>query len=490
MTPQLLLSIVRARSGIVMFALITTVLTTLIVSMLLPKQYTAKTAVVIDVKSPDPVAGLMLPALIAPGYMATQLDIITSDRVAQQVVKNLRLEDNLTLQDKWMSSGQTVLEKARRWLEGGDEQMDFAIWLSAGLQDKLDVKPSKESNVVGISFSASNPIFAATVANAFAQAYIDVNVQLRAEPAHQYANWFEGQSKTLREQLELAQQALTAYQRKHNVLAVDEQRLDYEKNKLSELSQQLTLMQAQTTDSSSKRSLEHDPTTLAEVMQSQVIMNLKSDINRLEAKLEDSNAILGKNHPQTKGAESELATLKAKLAAEVRQITNSINTSFAVNREKERELTRAIENQKSRLLNLNQQRDDIAVLKRDVESAQRSLETVGSRSMQVRLESQSQQTNVTILTPASTPVTPSKPRVILNLLVAVISGVFLGLGLAYFLELNNRRVRSPGDLASITHLQVLSKIPSAKPPTAIQRLLRNFRTAADITSNLMLGQRP
>jgi uncharacterized protein involved in exopolysaccharide biosynthesis len=161
-----------------------------------------------------------------------------------------------------------------------------------------------------------------------------------------------------------------------------------------------------------------------------------------------------------------------------------------VNREKERELTRAIENQKSRLLNLNQQRDDIAVLKRDVESAQRSLETVGSRSMQVRLESQSQQTNVTILTPASTPVTPSKPRVILNLLVAVISGAFLGLGLAYFLELNNRRVRSPSDLAAITHLQVLSKIPSAKPPTATQRLLRNFKTAANITGNLMLGQRP
>ncbi|NBS97942.1 MAG: chain length determinant protein EpsF, partial [Betaproteobacteria bacterium] len=199
MTPQLLLSILRARSGIVMFALITTVLTTLIVSMLLPKQYTAKTGVVIDVKSPDPVAGLMLPGLIAPGYMATQLDIITSDRVAQQVVKNLRLEDNPTLRDKWMNSGQTVLEKARRWLEGGDEQRDFAIWLSAGLQDKLEVKPSKESNVVGISFSASNPLFAATVANAFAQAYIDVNVQLRAEPAHQYANWFEGQSKTLRE---------------------------------------------------------------------------------------------------------------------------------------------------------------------------------------------------------------------------------------------------------------------------------------------------
>ena len=489
MTPQLLLRIVQARFAVVIVALLTTVITTLLISLMLPKQFVAKTAVLIDVKSPDPVAGLMLPALIAPGYMATQIDIITSERVANQVVKQLRLEDDPTLRSKWLAAGQTGLDFAKRWLEGSEPPKDFALWLSSGLQDKLEVKPSKESNVVGINFMATNPAFAALVANAFAQAYIDVNVQLRAEPAHQYANWFEGQTKVLREQVEVAQQALTAYQRKHNVLAISEQHLDDEKTRLSELSQQLTVLQAQTADSASKRSLANDPSTLPEVMQSPVIMNLKSDINRLGAKLEDSNAILGKNHPQTRRAESELITLKSKLADEIRQITNSIQTNFSVSRDKEREITRAIESQKSRLLSLNQQRDEIAVLKRDIESAQRALETVSSRSMQVRLESQSQQTNVAILTPASIPVSPTKPKVALNLIISIFSGLILGLGLAYLIEINQRLVRSPEDLSVLSELPLLGKIPAAKPPSSTRRLLSNLRSAANITGSLVLGPR-
>jgi uncharacterized protein involved in exopolysaccharide biosynthesis len=273
------------------------------------------------------------------------------------------------------------------------------------------------------------------------------------------------------------------------VLAVSEQHLDDEKTRLSELSQQLTVLQAQTADSASKRGLANDPSTLPEVMQSPVIMNLKSDINRLGAKLEDSNAILGKNHPQTRRAESELITLKSKLADEIRQITNSIQTNFAVGRDKEREITRAIESQKSRLLSLNQQRDEIAVLKRDIESAQRALETVSSRSMQVRLESQSQQTNVTILTPASTPVSPTKPKVTLNLIISIFSGLTLGLGLAYLIEINQRLVRSPEDLSVLSELPLLGKIPSAKPPSATRRLLSNIRAAASITGSLVLGPR-
>jgi capsular polysaccharide biosynthesis protein len=150
---------------------------------------------------------------------------------------------------------------------------------------------------------------------------------------------------------------------------------------------------------------------------------------------------------------------------------------------------RAIESQKSRLLSLNQQRDEIAVLKRDIESAQRALETVSSRSMQVRLESQSQQTNVTILTPASTPVSPTKPKVALNLIISIFSGLTLGLGLAYLIETNQRLVRSPEDLSVLSELPLLGKIPSAKPPSPTRRLLSNIRAAANITGSLVLGPR-
>ncbi|MBC7704353.1 MAG: chain length determinant protein EpsF [Rhodoferax sp.] len=451
MTPQLFLLILRARYKVALLVLIVTVLTTYVVSIRLPKQYVASTSVLIDVKSPDPVAGVVLPGLIAPSYMATQLDIINSDRVALRVVKLLRLEESPAIRTQWMEA------------TNGKGKLD--LWLAALLQRKLEVKPSKESNVISIGFSGTEPSFVAAVANTFAQAYIDVSLELKVEPARQYSSWFEGQSKTLRDQLEKAQGALTLYQEKNNVLAMDEQRVDYEKSKLSELSQALTTVQAQTSDSSSKRQSTSDSGTLSDVMQSPVIMSLKSDINRLEAKLQESNVNLGKNHPQTQRAESELASLKEKLAGETKQISRSINTSFQVGRQREKELLQAIESQKKRVIDLSKERDEITVLRRDVETAQHAFDAISMKFVQTKMESQTVQTNVAVLTPAAEPTGPSKPNIFINVVASVVLGTMLGLGIAFMLELVNRRVRSAEDLTAITNLPVLASIASiAAPP--------------------------
>jgi len=104
MNLQQFLLILRARYKLVLLVLLGTVTATLGVSLVLPKQYTATTSVVIDVKSPDPVIGMMLPGMAAPGYMATQIDIIQSDRVAQKVVKLLKLDANPTVRQQWMEA--------------------------------------------------------------------------------------------------------------------------------------------------------------------------------------------------------------------------------------------------------------------------------------------------------------------------------------------------------------------------------------------------
>src|SRR3972149_4322851 len=206
MNLQQFLLILRARYKLVLLVLLGTVTATLGVSLVLPKQYTATTSVVIDVKSPDPVIGMMLPGMAAPGYMATQTDIIQSDRVAQKVVKLLKLDANPTVRQQWMEA-----TKGKGKLE---------VWLADVLQTKLDVKPARESNVISISYKAVDPGFAAAVANAFTQAYIETNVELKVEPARQYAKWFGEQGKSLRDNLEKAQAKLSAYQQEHGIVAI------------------------------------------------------------------------------------------------------------------------------------------------------------------------------------------------------------------------------------------------------------------------------
>ena len=445
MTLQQFLLILRARYKIALLAFLITVATTVAVSLLLPKQYTASTAVVIDVKSPDQVTGMVLQGMMAPGYMATQIDIINSDRVAKAVVKMLKMDQSPAIQAQWQEDTQ-----------GRGELVD---WLSNLLQRQLDVKPSRESNVININYTGNDPAFAAAVANAFAQAYISVNLDLRLAPARQYAAFFEEQTKVAREKLELAQKALSTYQQANGITSADE-RLDFETAKLNETSSQLTGVQGQTTDSQSKRSSAQGD-TVSEVMQSPLINGLKADIARLEAKLTDSNVNLGKNHPQTQRMEGELATLKAQLDAEVRKITTSIDTTYQVSKQREQQLRGALAAQKSRVLELNRQRDELNVLRRDIESAQRAFEVVSQRASQTNIESQTNQTNISVLNPAVAPADPSKPKVLLNVLVSIFLGTLLGVGLALVLELTNRRVRSAEDLAEALEVPVLGVVSSA-----------------------------
>lgn len=445
MSLQQFLLILRARWKVALLAFVLTVATTVTVSLLLPKQYTASAAVVVDVKSPDPVSGLMLQGMMAPGYMATQVDIINSDRVAQAVVKNLRMESSPVIQAQWQEATQ-----------GKGQLRD---WLANLLQRNLDVKPSRESNVISINYTGADPEFAAAVANAFAQAYMDVNLDLRVAPARQFATFFEEQTKAARGKLEAAQQALSDYQQANGITSADE-RMDFETTKLNETSSQLTGVQALTTDSQSKRQ-SSKADTIAEVMQSPLINGLKADIARLEAKLTESSGNLGKNHPQIQRTEAELATLKAQLDAETRKITASIDTTYQVGKQREAQLQGALATQKARVLLLNKQRDELNVLRRDIESAQRAFEIVSQRASQTNIESQTNQTNIAVLNPASPPPDPSKPKVFLNTLVSIFLGGILAIGLALVLELMNRKVRSTDDLVEALELPVLGAISSA-----------------------------
>ena len=152
------------------------------------------------------------------------------------------------------------------------------------------------------------------------------------------------------------------------------------------------------------------------------------------------------------------------MEAETRKITSSIETTYQVGKQREKQLKSALSTQKSRVLKINKQRDELNVLRRDIESAQRAFEMVSQRASQTNIESQTNQTNILVLNPASAPTEPSKPRVFLNVLVSIFLGTLLGVGLALMLELSQRYVRSAQDLAIALELPVLGSIGYAAAP--------------------------
>lgn len=449
---QLLLAL-RARLAIVLLVLGVTVATTLGVSLWLPKQYAASTAVLVDVKSLDPVTGAVLPGMFQPGYMSTQIDIINSNRVARRVVELLQ----------WAGDPQRVA----LWQSATQGQGDFMAWMAQALQARLDVKPSRDSNVINIGYSGTDPDEVTAIANAFATAYVQIVLELKVEPARQSALWFEAQARQARSGLEDAQRRLSDFQQRHGILATDE-RLDVETGRLNELSTQLTVLQGQVADIQSKR-LAPSVDVVAEVMQNPLVNGLKADIGRLEARIQENSGNYGENHPQAMRTRAELAALQARLAGEIGQIKAALETAHQVGRQRELQLGAALEAQRDKVLQLNKQRTELNVLRRELEAAQRSFETVSQRLAQTLLESQSAQTNVSVLNLATPPVDPFKPRVAVNVLASLLVGTLLGLGVALVLELGNRRVRSIEDLLLAVDVPVLAHVRTAAAAPHLER---------------------
>lgn len=446
MTFSQFLSILKARWVSALAVLLLTVGTAVGISLILPKQYTATAAVVVDVKSPDPIAGMVLGAMAMPSYMATQVDIITSSRVAQQVVRTLKLTENADLREQWLDETQG--------------QGNFEAWVADLLSKKLDVKPSRESNVINVGYTAPDPRFAAALANAYVQAYMTTSLDLRVAPAKQYASFFENQSKDLRVALETAQSKLSDYQRAHGILVTDE-RLDVETQRLNELSSQLVAIQALSAESRSRSAQARSSSAdqLQDVINNPVVAGLRADLSRQQAKLEELNARLGEAHPQVRELKANIDELRQRIDAETKRVSGSMGINNTINSSREGELRGALEAQRNKVAKMKEQRDEAAVYIKDVEAAQRAFDAVSQRLTQTSLESQTNQTNVSVLTPATEPAEHSSPRLLLNTLVAIFLGSLLSIGIALLRELMDRRVRSAGDLTEALGVPLLGTLP-------------------------------
>jgi polysaccharide biosynthesis transport protein len=197
-------SVIRAHWRVVMLVLALTVGTAVGISLMLPKQYIATATVVVDQSRPDPVAAALYQGNPSPAFTATQVDVIKSERVALRVVRQLNLADSE--------------ERKARWMLATQGEGSIETWLAAGMLFALDVKPSRESNVVAVSYKADDRDRAALMANAFVQAYMDVSLELKVGPAKDYSGFFKSRSEELRANVERAQAKLSAYQREKGVV--------------------------------------------------------------------------------------------------------------------------------------------------------------------------------------------------------------------------------------------------------------------------------
>ncbi|ARU27799.1 chain length determinant protein EpsF [Cellvibrio sp. PSBB006] len=418
-----------------------------VVTLQTPKSYTAATELIIDGKGQDPISGESLPARMLSGYIATQADIIRSRNVANKVIDQLNLIEEPALQPEFRAAS--------------TEPLPSRGWLLYYLKTGLAVTPQRDSSVLSISFKARNPELAARIADAFAQAYIQTNLELRIEPAKQITQWYDLQLASLRENLVDRQNTLAAYQEEHNIIASSD-RLDLESEKLAELSSMLLVVQGQRLDEQS-RSKQLDgskPGALPEhVLTNPQVQKISDELSQAQARMAEIGSQVGSNHPQYRQAQREVDALQTQLQRTLKLVGGSLRSSVELSQSREEQLKAEVAAQKEHVLQLNRNRNQLTLLRQEVDNAQAAYDAALARASQTKLESRIALTDVAILNTAAIPSKPTEPKPALNLLIAMVFGLLLGTAVALCWEWIDRRVRSGEELEASLGIPVLAYIP-------------------------------
>jgi len=445
------LTLLRVRKGLFWSIFLLVVAIAIALALILPKTYLGEVSVIVDSKLSDPITGQISPELLQAASLATQVDVISSHNVAAKVVDKLNLTSIPELQDEF-----------RDETEGRGNVRD---WIADKLLRRLEVKPSRTSNMVKIRFGSSDPNSAALIANAFGDAYIQTSLELKSDPARRQAIWFDSQLKDMRTVLETAQRRLSEFQRSEGMVNTSDDRLDVESAKLGELTTQLVGAQTAMYDARTKLKQMNDALAkkrlaeLPDILGNPVLQSLKVDLVRAQGALAQTQQRFGRNHPQYVSESAQVASLQSRFDAEVEIARGAITQTAQIAERRTAELQTAVEQQKKHILGLKAHHDQLDVLTKDVDNAQRAYDAAALRASEVHLQGHLDQSNIAILNHAVAPLQPARPNLLLYLAVGIVLGGTFSTATVLALELRNPRVRTRQDIVRAAGLVVLAEVP-------------------------------
>jgi polysaccharide biosynthesis transport protein len=435
------LRILYARRLILLTALVSCLLAGAVMSQVLPKRYSARARVMLDLIKPDPVTGQVLGTQFLRAYTRTQIELIKDYQIAEQVVDQLG----------WANMPEVVQTYERR-TDGSSD--DIRRWLAKQIIAGTDARLIESSNIMEISFRSSNPDTARRIAGLVRDAYMNASLAYRQETAGKTADWYREQVNQAQALVRAAEAERAEFARaKGIVLQADN--TDLETSRLQALSSQSAVVVSSAGPAGAP----------AAVSPSQ------SQLDSVSQQLEQAANTLGPRHPAFQALERQREVLERAVARE-RAVTRGAAAGNGANASAE--LNQAYERQKSKVVAQSDDMDVIRRMTRDIELKREQLAKVTERASDLRLQANVSETG---LTPLGAPIasdTPDFPNVPLILAGSLGFGAALGVCLGLLVELLGRRVRSQEDLESASGSPVFAEIGATRKQhgAAYRKLVR------------------
>jgi capsular exopolysaccharide synthesis family protein len=381
-------------------------------------------------------------------YYQTQFKLLQSQSLAENVIEKMKLGKNAKF------AGKLKVGAPMGGIAAGTNDVRARSKLIEKFQKRLAVKPIRQTRLVEIQWKDSDPRFAAEVVNALFDSFIDMNVELKYETTEQATEFLTKQIASLQAEIEEKQREMQKYGAEKNIIALSETETTIVET-LGELNRALTEAQI---DRLRKEAYYNEiknasPENIPDAMTNLLIQKLREDYARMSREYSKKSETFKPDYPEMVRLKTELDSAKRLLENETNNLIKTAYSDYQAALKRERSLSNAYNNQKQEAIQLNSNSIPYNSLKIEIENRKSLLESLIKRESETGVAARLRglrTSNVRIVDRAKPPLYPSSPRKKLNMLLALMMGLFGGVGLAFLFEYLDNSVKNHVDVDKAT----------------------------------------
>ena len=466
--------ILKRRWTVLAFFLIT-VATTAVVTFTMKPIYRSTTTLQINKENPQIVDFKEILAVntMDMDYYQTQYKILESRSLARRVIHSLKLQEHPqflpekeTAFQAWrsnllnsISALFTSSDKASPSQKDPSESERETLLINRFLK-QLKVEPIRNSRLVKIHFDSNDPELSSRVANELASAYIQQNLETRFYATEQAKEWLTKQLEDLKAKVERADEALQAFGSQHGIISLDEKE-NVIIQRLNELNEVLTKAEAERMGKEAlyRQTMGVHGESIPSILENKLIMDLKQALIQLEGQYMKLSETFKSEHPEMVKLRTQMKTIRDRLDAETQRIIAGVRNEYESSLRRERLLRESFEIQKKRVMEMKEKAIQYNILKREADTNKELYRGLLQRMKEAGVSAGIMASNIQVVDQAELPTKPFKPNKRLNLILAAVVGLFLGVGLAFFFEYLDNTVKTPEDVEQLIRLPSFGMVP-------------------------------
>ncbi len=455
-----------------------------IVTLLATPLYTASTTVQIDreaarvLNTEDETSAESM--IQGEEFFQTQYGLLRSRTLSQRVVESLGL-----------ASSDTFLEQMGVDLpdsEGASRTAEREQLVLKTVQDNLGVQPVRGSRLVSVTFSSPNPALSARVANAFAENFIQSNLDRRFESSRYARDFLEDRLAQTKARLEDTERQLVAYASGQQLINVAEPGegessggggQSLAANDLVALNEALATARARRTAAEAKwRGASSGAVmNLPEVLSNPTIQRLTEQRAVLNASYQQKSSLYQADFPEMQQLRAQINEIDQQIAELAGDIRTSIRRQYDTALSEERGLQQRVNGLKADVLDFRNRSIQYNILAREVDTNRTLYDALLQRYKEIGVAATLTANNISIVDPAEPPRSPSSPNLLLNLALAALSGLGLGVLAAFVLEALDETLVTPDDVETKIQVPVLGVVPMLPKGVDAMSALQDVRSA-------------